>query len=132
MWLFHHDRFTSVTLYNKTMTSIYHNPRCSKSRTTLALLQEQGIEPEVILYLETPPDAQTLKILLEKLAIPARDLLRKGEAEYRENNLKDPSLTDDQLIEAMVKFPKLIERPIVVHGDKAALGRPPEQVLDLF
>ncbi len=114
------------------MTSIYHNPRCSKSRQTLKLLEEKGIEPEVILYLETPPDAATLRELLKKLGISARDLLRRGEAEYRENNLKDTSLTDAQIIEAMVNHPKLIERPIVVHGDRAALGRPPEQVLDLF
>lgn len=114
------------------MTSIYHNPRCSKSRQTLKLLEEKGIEPEVILYLETPPDAATLRELLKKLGISARDLLRRSEAEYRENNLKDTSLTDAQIIEAMVNHPKLIERPIVVHGDRAALGRPPEQVLDLF
>lgn len=114
------------------MTKIYHNPRCSKSRQTLALLEERGITPEVILYLETPPDAATLKGLLKKLGISARELLRKGEDEYRENNLKDPSLSDTALIEAMVKHPKLIERPIVVNGSKAKLGRPPEQVLEIL
>ena len=114
------------------MTSIYHNPRCSKSRQTLALLQERGIEPEIVLYLETPPDAETLKSLLQKLGMTARQLLRKGEDAFKDNNLADQSLSDDQLISAMVAYPKLIERPIVIHGDKAALGRPPEQVLDIL
>ena len=114
------------------MTSIYHNPRCSKSRQTLQLLEDNGIQPEIVLYLETPPDAKTLKSVLAKLGISARDLLRKGEAEYSENNLKDDTLTEDQLIAAMVAHPKLIERPIVIHGNKAAIGRPPEQVLELL
>lgn len=114
------------------MTTIYHNPRCSKSRQTLALLQENGIKPTIVEYLNTPPDADTLRQLLKKLGIGARDLLRKGEAEYRDNSLADPSLTDKQLIEAMVKYPKLIERPIVVKGNKAVLGRPPENVLELI
>jgi len=114
------------------MISIYHNPRCSKSRQTLALLEERGIEPNIVLYLETPPDADTLKSILEKLAIEPRQLLRKGEAAYKENNLADNSLSDEQLIAAMVAHPKLIERPIVINGDKAALGRPPEQVLDIL
>lgn len=114
------------------MTTIYHNPRCSKSRQTLQLLEEKGITPEIVLYLETPPDAKTLQALLKKLGITARQLLRKGEDEYRQNNLSDSSLSDQQLIDAMVKFPKLIERPIVVKGNKAALGRPPENVLDIL
>ncbi len=114
------------------MISIYHNPRCSKSRQTLALLQERGIEPEIVLYLDTPPDERTLKSLLQKLGITARQLLRKGEDAFKENNLADKDLSDDQLISAMVAHPKLIERPIVVNGDKAALGRPPEQVLDIL
>ncbi len=112
--------------------TIYHNPRCSKSRQTLQLLQEHGVEPEVVLYLEEPPSAQQLKTLLAQLGIDARSLLRKGEDAYKENNLKDNSLGDEQLIEAMVKFPKLIERPIVVKGDRAVLGRPPENVLELL
>jgi arsenate reductase len=114
------------------MIRIYHNPRCSKSRQTLALLEERGISPEVILYLDTPPDAKTLAELVAKLGITPRQLLRKGEDAYKENNLADESLTDEQLISAMVSHPKLIERPIVVNGDKAALGRPPEQVLDIL
>ena len=114
------------------MTTIYHNPRCSKSRQTLALLEEHQVTPEVVLYLETPPDAGELKTLLSKLGINARALLRKGEDAYKENNLKDTSLNDDELIAAMVAHPKLIERPIVVKGDKAILGRPPENVLALI
>lgn len=114
------------------MISIYHNPRCTKSRLTLALLEERGIHPDVILYLETPPDEKTLADVLGKLGISARQLLRKGEDAYRENNLADESLTEQQLISAMVAHPKLIERPIVVNGDKAAIGRPPEQVLEIL
>ena len=114
------------------MWTIYHNPRCSKSRQTLQLLQDNQIEPEVVLYLETPPDKATLKNLLQKLGISARDLLRKGEDEYKAMNLKDPALSDDQLIDAMTTHPKLIERPIVVKGDSAVLGRPPENVLELL
>jgi arsenate reductase len=114
------------------MVSIYHNPRCSKSRQTLALLEERGIDPEIILYLETPPSAETLSGILQKLDITPRQLLRKGEGAYKENNLSDTSLSDKQLIDAMVAHPKLIERPIVINGSKAALGRPPEQVLDIL
>ncbi|WP_317931590.1 arsenate reductase (glutaredoxin) [Halioxenophilus sp. WMMB6] len=114
------------------MLTIYHNPRCSKSRDTLALIEAAGIEPEVVLYLETPPDAKTLQTLLSKLGIGARDLLRKGEDAYKENNLKNPELTDAQLIDFMVQHPKLIERPIVVKGDSAVLGRPPENVKALL
>lgn len=114
------------------MWTIYHNPRCSKSRQTLQLLQDNQIEPEVVLYLETPPDSAALKALLTKLGISARELLRKGEDDYKSLNLKDPSLTDEQLIEAMATHPKLIERPIVVKGDQAVLGRPPENVLELI
>ena len=111
--------------------TIYHNPRCSKSRQTLQLLQENGVEPEVVLYLETPPDRAQLKQLLSQLGIAARDLLRTGEAAYKELNLKDPALDEDALIEAMVAHPKLIERPIVVRGKRAVLGRPPENALAL-
>ena len=114
------------------MTTIYHNPRCSKSRQTLALLQSHDIEPEIVLYLETPPNADVLQALLKKLGISARDLLRKGEDAYKDNNLKDPSLTEQALIAAMVAHPKLIERPIVVKGSRAVLGRPPENVLELI
>ena len=114
------------------MTSIYHNPRCSKSRQTLQLLEENNIPADVVLYLETPPSASELKDVLGKLGIAASDLLRKGEDAYKENNLKNPDLSEDELIAAMVAHPKLIERPIVINGDKAAIGRPPEQVLELF
>ncbi|MBA56115.1 MAG: arsenate reductase (glutaredoxin) [Pseudomonadales bacterium] len=114
------------------MTKIYHNPRCSKSRETLKLLQDKGIEPEIILYLETPPDAKTLKALLKKLGLKPRELMRTKEAEYKELGLNDPELSDDALVDAMIATPKLIERPIVVNGKKAALGRPPEQVLDIL
>ncbi len=114
------------------MLSIYHNPRCSKSRQTLELLQVNGQEPEIILYLETPPSASTLKSLLNKLGIDARALLRKGEDAFKENQLKDDSLSEAELIDFMVRFPKLIERPIVVKGDKAVLGRPPENALELL
>jgi arsenate reductase len=111
--------------------TIYHNPRCSKSRQTLQLLEENGVSPEIVLYLETPPSADEINGLLKKLGLSARELLRKGEDAYKENNLKDTSLTDEQLVAAMAEFPKLIERPIVVKGSKAVLGRPPENVLEL-
>lgn len=114
------------------MWTIYHNPRCSKSRQTLQLLQDNGVEPEVVLYLDTPPDANTLSDLLKKLGIGARDLLRTGEAAYKELQLKNMELTDAQLVEAMVAHPKLIQRPIVVHDDRAVLGRPPENALELL
>ncbi|NND67168.1 MAG: arsenate reductase (glutaredoxin), partial [Halioglobus sp.] len=109
-----------------------HNPRCSKSRQTLQLLAARGIEPEITLYLEQTPDAAELKELLAMLGMSARDLLRKGEDAYKTNNLKDPALDDEQLIAAMVQHPKLIERPIVVSNGKAALGRPPERVLEIL
>ncbi|USE34517.1 arsenate reductase (glutaredoxin) [Endozoicomonas sp. SCSIO W0465] len=112
--------------------TIFHNPRCSKSRQTLTILEEQGITPEVVLYLETPPDAGQLKTILGKLGINARDLLRKGEQEFKDNNLSDPSLTEEQLINFMCEFPRLIERPIVVNGEKARIGRPPESVLEIL
>lgn len=102
--------------------TIYHNPRCSKSRETLALIKEQGIEPTIIQYLETPPDAATLKTLLKELGFTsARQLMRHKEDLYKELNLADESLTEDQLIDAMINNPKLIERPIVVKGKKPGL-----------
>lgn len=112
--------------------TIYHNPRCSKSRQTLALLTERGIEPQLVEYLKTPPDAATLRDLLGKLGLRPRDLLRKGEAVYRELDLGDASKSDEELIAAMAAHPILIERPIVVNGAKAALGRPPEKVLEIL
>ncbi|WP_372876630.1 arsenate reductase (glutaredoxin) [Spongiibacter marinus] len=112
--------------------TLYHNPRCSKSRQTKQLLEDNGITPEVVLYLEDSPSADTLRDLLAKLGISPRQLLRKGEAEYKERGLADDSLSDEALIQAMVEAPKLIERPIVVKGDQAVLGRPPENVLALL
>jgi arsenate reductase len=114
-----------------TAIQILHNPRCSKSRQTLALLEEKGIAPEIIKYLDTPPSASELKTILTKLGFSARELLRKGEEDYKKLNLKDPDLSEQALIEAMVNHPKLIERPIVIHNDKARVGRPPESVLDI-
>tara|TARA_B100000768_G_C11056390_1_gene280563 strand:+ start:226 stop:570 length:345 start_codon:yes stop_codon:yes gene_type:complete len=114
------------------MLTIYHNPRCSKSRQTLSLLQDQGLEPEIELYLETPPNSQTLSLLLKKLGLNARQLLRRGEQEYKDQNLADASLSEQQLIAAMTQSPKLIERPIVVNGQRAAIGRPPESVLEIL
>lgn len=112
--------------------TIYHNPRCSKSRQTLELLQQRGVEPDVVLYLEQPPAKKLLKELLKKLNMKARDVLRRGEEEYKTLNLADANLSDDELLAAMVAYPKLIERPIVVRGEHARLGRPPENVLELF
>ena len=111
---------------------IYHNPRCSKSRQTLALLEENGIRPEVILYLENPPSKEVLAGMLKKLGISPRDLLRKGEDEYKALGLADESLDDAALIAAMVANPRLIERPIVIKGKQAVIGRPPENVLSLI
>ena len=113
-------------------TTIYHNPRCSKSRQTLALLEERGISPRVVDYLKTPPSAAELKAILNKLGLKPRDLMRKGEPRYAELGLKDRDLDDDALISLMVANPILIERPIVVSGGKAALGRPPEKVLEIL
>jgi arsenate reductase len=112
--------------------TIYHNPRCTKSRQTLALLESQGIKPDVIEYLVTPPTEAELKRLLKLLGIPPRELLRTKEAEYKQEKLDRPDVTDAEIIQAMVKHPRLIERPIVVSGDKAALGRPPENVLKII
>mgnify|MGYP000857481289 FL=1 len=114
------------------MATIYHNPRCSKSRQALGLLEEKGIAPDIVLYLETPPDPKTLKTILKKLGIHARDLLRKGEEEFRQLQLDNPSLTDNDLIAAMCTHPRLIERPIVINGTRAVIGRPPEKVLEIF
>ncbi|HHS95264.1 MAG TPA: arsenate reductase (glutaredoxin) [Phaeodactylibacter sp.] len=110
---------------------IYHNPRCSKSRQTLALLHEKGLKPEVVLYLEETPTEKELTTLIKKLGIKPKDLIRKGEAIYKEK-YKGKELSDKEWIAAMLAHPKLIERPIVVKGKKAVLGRPPENVLDLL
>ena len=115
-----------------TAVSIYHNPRCSKSRQTLQLLQERGIKPGIILYLENAPDKQTITSLLAKLGLTAQQLLRKGEAEYKELKLNNENLSEDDLITAMTQHPRLIERPIVLANGKAAIGRPPENVLEIL
>ena len=112
------------------MIRIYHNNRCSKSRATLALLE--GRDVEVVNYLDAPPDAAELKRLLKLLGIPARQLLRSGEAVFKELGLADPALDDEALVAAMVAHPILIERPIVVANGKAAIGRPPEAVLAIL
>jgi arsenate reductase len=114
------------------MVRIYHNNRCSKSRATLALLEERGAAVEVVNYLDTPPTAVELAALLQQLGMTARELLRTGEEEYRALGLDNPTLGEDALIAAMVAHPKLIERPIVVANGKAAIGRPPEAVLAIL
>ena len=112
--------------------TIYHNPKCSKSRQTLELLGEQKITPVVIEYLKDPPTEEKLKEILSQLKLAPRELMRKKEDEYAELNVDNPSLSDDELIALMVQHPILIERPIVVANGKAALGRPPEQVLKIL
>ncbi|MDD1615656.1 MAG: hypothetical protein CG439_750 [Methylococcaceae bacterium NSP1-2] len=111
---------------------IYHNPRCSKSRQTLQLLQEQGIDPEVIEYLKSPPSAEELNDILQKLGMEPRELMRKNETDYKANGLDDETLDRQALINSMVNHPILIERPIVIANDKAAIGRPPEAVLAIL
>ncbi|MBD8475184.1 arsenate reductase (glutaredoxin) [Pseudomonas sp. CFBP 8770] len=115
-----------------TQLTLYHNPRCSKSRATLELLQARGLAPVIVLYLETPPDAVTLQALLGKLGISARALLRTGEEEYKTLDLADATLGEDDLVSAMAAHPKLIERPILVNGERAVIGRPPENVLEIL
>ena len=111
---------------------ILHNPRCSKSRATLEILKENGIEAEINLYLESPPDAGQLSDILGMLNMQPRDLMRKGQSEYKEMGLADTTLSDEQLIAAMIEAPILIERPIVLANGKAAIGRPPESVLKIL
>ncbi len=112
--------------------TIYHNPGCSKSRQTLKLLIEHGIEPNIVLYLEDTPNADTLFSLIGKLGITARDLLRTGQSEYKDHGLSNTELSDKEIVQAMLATPILIQRPIVECGDKAKIGRPPEQVLEIL
>lgn len=111
---------------------IFHNPRCSKSRATLALLEERGVQAIVRLYLQDPPTEQELKRILQSLDMQPRELLRRGEAEYKSLGLADPSISDAKIISAMAHHPKLIERPIVTSTKGAAIGRPPESVLEIL
>ena len=111
---------------------IYHNPRCSKSRQTLALLEDRGVELTIIDYLKCPPSADELKSILKKLDLSARDIVRKGEEAYKQHNLGEKTKSDDDIIAAIVTSPILMERPIVVAGEKAAIGRPPKSVLELL
>jgi len=112
--------------------TLYHNPRCSKSRAALQLLEERGLQPTVVHYLDNPPSAAQLREVLDKLGLPPRQLLRSGEDEYRQLKLADQALGDDALIEAMVAHPRLIERPILISADRAVIGRPPENILELL
>ena len=113
-------------------TTIYHNPRCSKSRQTLQLLTDNGLTPNIVEYLKTPPTHQQLDSILRGLEIEPRQLMRHGESQYSELNLADESFSRDQLIETMIQHPNLIERPIVIIGDKVAIGRPPESILTII
>ena len=115
-----------------TQVTIFHNPRCSKSRETLALLESKGVEIQIVEYLKQVPDATTISELLAKLGISARELMRTKEEEYKAQGLNNPELTEAQLIAAMIATPKLIERPIVLANGKAAIGRPPENVLAIL
>jgi arsenate reductase (glutaredoxin) len=122
-----------LKLMEASMTvTIYHNPRCSKSRAAMEFLQEKGIEPDVIKYMDNPPDEAALKKLLAMLGMTPRELMRKHEKVFKDAGLDDPTFTDDELIEAMAQCPSLIERPIVVNNGKAVLARPPEAVLDIL
>ncbi|KRW59664.1 arsenate reductase (glutaredoxin) [Pseudomonas sp. TTU2014-080ASC] len=112
--------------------TLYHNPRCSKSRAALQILEERGLTPSIVRYLETPLSVSELHSLIKKLGISPRQLLRTGEDAYSELGLSDQTLTDQQILEAMASHPKLIERPILVAGERAVVGRPPEKVLEIL
>ena len=114
------------------MAVLYHNPRCSKSRAAFALLEERGVDLEVVRYLETPPDEASLRQLLDQLGMTPLELMRRGEARYRELGLKAADISDDERVRAMAENPILIERPIFIAGGKAVIGRPPERVLELL
>jgi arsenate reductase (glutaredoxin) len=111
---------------------IFHNPRCSKCRLTLDILNDECVETTIIEYLNTPPSAAELGDVLDMLGLEPRELMRKHESPYKENNLDDPALSREQLIQAMVDNPILIERPIIIHGNRATIGRPPEKVLEIL
>ena len=111
---------------------IYHNPKCSKSRKTLEIIKSKNIEPKIILYLVNKLSKTEVENLLSKLGLSIRDILRAEEDEFKNNNLKNENLSDDKLIELLIKFPKLLQRPIVVKNNKAVIGRPPENILNLL
>jgi arsenate reductase len=111
---------------------MYHNPRCSKSRETLQILEAHDIVPEIIDYLDEPPDPQELKRIVGLLGVSARELMRTTEPVYKDADLDDDSLSEDEIIEAICEYPELLQRPIVILGDKAIIGRPPSRVLDLI
>lgn len=112
--------------------TLYHNPRCSKSRQALALLQEHGVEPDIVRYLDAPLDTKALQTLLQQLNMSARELLRTGEKVYKSLNLGEQDLTEQALVSAIAEYPILMERPVFVSGDRAVVGRPPERVLELL
>ena len=112
--------------------TIYHNPKCSKSRKALEIIKSKNIEPTIILYLANKLSKTEVKNLLAKLGLPIRDILRTGEDEYKNNNLNNENLDDDELIDFLIKFPKLLERPIVIKNSKAVIGRPPENILNFL
>lgn len=111
---------------------LYHNPRCSKSREALSLLEKRGLSPDVVLYLETPPDAAALKRIVKLLGVTAREMMRTKDELYKSLGLDDPKVTQAELIAAMVEHPALIERPILIAGKRAIIGRPPERVLEIL
>lgn len=118
---------------SESKVTIYHNTRCSKSRQTLELLEEQGVSPNIVEYMKDPPDKETIQKFTRLLGIPMRDLLRTTEQVYKDAGLDDPDLTDDDILEALVECPSLLQRPIVIVDDKkAAIGRPPESVLEIL
>ena len=123
---------TCIRRLNTLSTTIYHNPRCSKSRKTLELLREHGIEPDIVEYLGSPPDAQTLRAVLQALGMQASALIRTGEADFAESGLNLDSATEAQILAAISRYPKLLQRPIVVTAKGAVIGRPPENVLDII
>ena len=111
---------------------IFYNPRCSKCRLTMDILNDRGVQTTIIEYLNTPPDTAELNKVLDILGLEPRDLMRKHETPYKENKLDNPDLSREQLIQAMIDIPILIERPIIINGNKATIGRPPEKVLDIL
>ncbi len=111
---------------------LYHNPRCSTSRTALGLIEQRGITPKIVLYLETPPSAAEIRPLLKKLGLKPRQMMRAKEPGFKELSLGEPDVSDDDLIRAMAENPILIERPILISGDRAVIGRPAERVLEIL